>query len=286
MALESATRLVDLINRDNQLDLKPTRLTFGNPVDQPDGLSSADVTALPPGYWGTATIKYRRLGLDHLFSYFTPRVLMEDGESQLTDDELIRRIRSRYPVALNLDEVTITYEQREDGDYYIVTAKDSSLVYKNAVTIGTRPRVQIPISEFIFPDTESYVYPNNSEDRAYARIYSGGWYVPEAEIELSSFMLGQGPDENLVWLTTILSGDQWVLDAEPAEMNLSGALVRYNGLVENIELHPDAGFMLYKFPTATHVMLLELSDTLCTGLVGRLTYYYGVAENEQPDEVI
>lgn len=286
MGLESAKQLVDLINSTNQLKLQPSRVAFTNPVDQGD-LSTTEVTANPPGYWGTATVTYRRLGLDHLFSYFTPRVLTEEGEEFIEDAELIRRVRERYPVKLSVDNVSIAREEREDGVYYVITAKDSSLVYKSSVAVGTRPRNQIPISEYLFPDTESYVYPNVSESRIYARIYSGGWYMPEMSQDLSRFIVGQAPDSNLVWLTTILSGEQWVMDEEvPALRNLAGARVRYNGLVENIELHPDNGIMLYKFPTALNVMLLELSDTLCTGLVGRLTYYYGVVEDEQPEQVV
>ena len=285
MGLESAKQLVDLINSTNQLKLQPSRVAFTDPVDQ-DDLSTTTITATPPGYWGSAVITYRRLGLDHLFSYFTPRVLVEDGEEFIDDDELIRRVRSRYPVKLEADNVTIVREEREDGVYYVITAKDSSLVYKSSVAVGTRPRNQIRISDVILPETENYVYPNASTERIYARIYSGGWYVPEASQELSRFIVGQAPDSNLAWLTTILSGEQWVLDdVEPALRNLAGARVRYNGLVENVELHPDNGIMLYKFPTALNVMLLELSDTLCTGLVGRLTYYYGVVD-EQPEQVV
>ena len=287
MGLESNKQLVDLINSNNDLKLQPSRVAFTNPVDIDGDLSRTEVTAIPPGYWGTATITYRRLGLDHLFSFFTPRVLTEEGEVFIEDAEVIRRVSERYPVKLDIDSVTIVHEEREDGVYYVITAKDSSLVYKSSVTVGTRPRIQIPIDEFIQSETESYVYPNASEKRAYARIYSGGWYVPEASLELSKYLVGQEPDSNLVWLTTTLSGDQWLMDAEDATLrNLAGARVRYNGPVADIELHPDTGIMLYKFPTALNVMLLELSDTLCTGLVGRLTYYYGVVEDEQPEQVV
>ena len=74
------------------------------------------------------------------------------------------------------------------------------------------------------------------------------------------------------------SGDDWALTAEPSVYNLQDAMVTYNGPVSGIDLMPDEGITLYSYPNYDHVLLLELSDVLCTGLVGKLTLYYG-AEN-------
>lgn len=280
MGQESDKALLDLINTTNATDLKPTHVAFGVPTDVVPDLSKVVVTGRR-AYRGDVTVTYRRLGLDHLFSYFQPRILVGADEGVLTPDQVLARIQESYPVKLQSDEVTVVHESREDGDYYVVTAKDSSLVYKSTVTVGTRPRIQTPIDEYILPETSSYVYPNNSADRAYARIYSGGWYLPECGIELSELMVGAEPNTNLAWLTNIVSGDTWALDhTAPAELNLAGARVTYNDLVSGINLHPDDGMMLYRFPEATHVVLVELSDSLCTGMVGKLTYYYGVKDEK------
>lgn len=278
MGQESNKALTGLINRTNASTLLPTQVAYGTPTDITE--DSSQVTASGRnGYRGDVDVKYRRLGLDHLFSFFQPRILVTDQDGVLAPDVVLARIQERYPVKLEADQVTVVHEAREDGDYYVVTANDNSLVYKSSVTVGTRPRVQTPISDFILPETSSYVYPNSSVDRAYARIYSGGWYLPECEIELSKLLVGEDANENLTWLTTIVSGDQWLLDGTaPGELNLAGGRVSYNGPVEGINLHPDDGMMLYRFPEASHVVLVELSDSLCTGMVGKLTYYYGVKD--------
>lgn len=279
MGQESEKALLDLINTTNTTELKPTNVTYGKPVDVADQ-STVTVTGRN-GYRGDVNVTYRRLGLDHLFAFFQPRILVDDDETELAPATVLARIQERYPVRLEVDEVTVMREAREDGDYYVVTAKDNSLVYKDSVTVGTRPRVQIPIADHILPETSSYVYPNNSADRAYARIYSGGWYLPECGIELSQLLVGANADVNLTWLTTIVSGDQWLLDTTaPGPLNLAGARVTYNGPVDGINLHPDDGMMLYRFPAAKNVVLIELSDSLCTGMVGKLTYYYGVKDEE------
>ena len=279
MGQESEKALLGLINKANASELKPIHVTYGKPVDVSD-LSKVTVTGRN-GYRGNVDVTYRRLGLNHLFSFFQPRILVDDLDAILTADQVIAKINERYPVRLEASDLTVEREAREDGDYYVVTAKDSSLVYKDSVTVGTRPRVQIPITDVILPETSSYVYPNTSESRAYARIYSGGWYLPECWIELSQLLVGAKADVNLTWLTTIVSGDQWLLDTTaPGALNLAGARVTYNGPVDGINLHPDDGMMLYRFPEAKFVVLLELSDSLCTGMVGKLTYYYGVKDEE------
>lgn len=279
MGQVSDQALLDLINTTNSTELKPNQVTYGKPADVAEQ-STVTVTGRN-GYRGDVNVTYTRLGLDHLFSFFQPRILVDEAEGALSPATVLARIQERYPVRLEVDEVTVQYEQREDGEYYVVTAKDNSLVYKDTVTVGTRPRVQIPITDHILPETSSYVYPNNSADRAYARIYSGGWYLPECEIELSQLLVGANADVNLTWLTTIVSGDQWLLDTTaPGALNLAGARVTYNGPVDGINLHPDDGMMLYRFPEAKNVVLIELSDSLCTGMVGKLTYYYGVKDEE------
>lgn len=270
----SVERVVDLINETNSISLDPAGVKFDNPADREDGRSNVRLTAKP--YAGDATVNYQRLGLDHLFSFMTPVIRVDESEGILTPEQVIARVKAQYPIDLQLEETTVTHEELPEGTVYVVTAKENSLVYKSSVTFGTRPLTQTPISDFIIADTVSYVYPNNSTNKAYARIYSGGWYLPECSIELNKLRLGEMADDNLTWLTTITSGNSWVLDEEnPALYNLGGAKVVYNGPVENINLHPDDGLMLYRFPEATRVCLIELSDTLCSGLVGKLTYYYG-----------
>lgn len=280
MGQESEKALLELINTTNSTALEPSHVSYGKPADIAPDLSSVAVTGRN-GYRGDVTVKYQRLGLDHLFSFFQPRILVDDTDGVLAPATVVARIRESYPIQLELDDVDVVHEAWDEGDYYVVTAKDSSLVYKSTVTVGTRPRVQIPIDQYILPESSSYVYPNNSADRAYARIYSGGWYLPDCGIELSKLMVGAPANVNLAWLTTIVSGDQWTLDTTaPAALNLAGARVTYNGPVGGINLHPDDGMMLYRFPEATHVVLIELSDSLCTGMVGKLTYYYGVKDEE------
>lgn len=275
MTNASVEKVVTLINEANSISLDPGIVKFDNPADREDGRSDVRLTAQPT-YSGDAHVNYQRLGLDHLFSFMTPTIRADKAEGVLTPELVIARVKAQYPVDLQQDEVNVTHEELPEGIVYTVTAKENSLVYKSSVTFSTRPLTQTPIRDVVLPDSVSYVYPNNSTTKAYARIYSGGWYLPECSLELADLLLGSLADDNLTWLTTIISGNTWVLDEQnPATYNLAGAKVVYNGPVENINLHPDDGLMLYKFPNATHVCLVELSDTLCSGLVGKLTYYYG-----------
>ena len=277
MGTISKSSLIDLVNSENTKKLVPTDVTVSNPTEVADDRS--DVTLTGNGrYRGSVSVNYRRLGLDHLFACFVPRILVNPEENPLSPAEVVARVRERFPITLEVDELDIVHEAREDGDYYTVTAKDNSLVYKASVVLGTRPKVQAPISNVVIPTSASYVYPLPDTERAYARIYSGGWAVPECTAELSELLVGSLADVNLTWLVNILSGDDWALTAEPSEYNLQDAMVTYNGPVSGIDLMPDEGITLYSYPNYDHVLLLELSDVLCTGLVGKLTLYYG-AEN-------
>lgn len=274
MSNASAEKVVKLINEANNISLDPSIIKFENPVDRADGRSDVTFSATSK-YSGSAKVNYQRIGLNHLFSFFRPLIPVDESEGVLTPSQVIERIKSQFPIDLQENEVTITHEVLDVGTAYTVTAKENSLVYAASATFGTKPTVQTPITDYILPDTVSYVYPNNSLNKAYARIYSGGWYVTEAASELGAMLVGELANANLTWLTTILSGDDWYNDISRATgYNLGNAKVVYNGPVSGINLHPDDGLMLYRFPQAENVLLLELSDILCENLVGKLTYYY------------
>lgn len=279
MGADSKQEFLDLVNQDNSLALTNKDVIFGTVLDTEDRSTTRIKAAPGSGYRGGVTLHYRRLKLGTLFGFFQPKVLVPDS-TEPTPQLLLALVKEQYGVDIALEDMVVLRKTIPEGDFYVVEAKDTSMVYSDTVEILLTFN-QLEISTVIDPDSLSYVYPTTQNPDEPAKIdglvYSGGWYVPEASVELSKFVAGNFADKNLAWLVQTLSGDDW--DFEPSDSrpyNLAGALVDYNGPVSGVSLIDDlvVSLLCPQEESDRNVLVLKLDETLCDNFVGLMTIYY------------
>lgn len=280
MGNDSKQEFITQVNRDNlNLVLTKDDVVFGKVNDDQEGRSITRIVAVPgSGYRGGVTLRYNRLRLGKLFGFFQPKVLVPD-DTEPTPGLLIALVKDRYGVELFEDDLIILRKATSQGDFYVVEAKDTSLKFSESTEIKLEFN-QLEIDVVIDSETNNYVYPVEQVDGAGRLIdglvYSGGWFVPEAHIELSAFVMGMSGDANLAWLAQTLSGDDWSHSLEPRERNTEGSLVDYNGPISGVSLIEEPAISLLTPPSGGdgNVLVLTLDPTHCTGVTGSLTFYY------------
>lgn len=280
MGNDSKQQFIAQVNQDNlNLVLTKDDVVFGTVSDNPEGRSITRIVAVPgSGYRGGVTLRYNRLRLGKLFGFFQPKVLVPD-DTEPTPGLLIALVKDRYGVELSEEDLTILRKTTSQGDFYVVEARDTSLKYSESTEIMLEFN-QLEIGTVIDSETNNYVYPIEQGDGIPRLIdglvYSGGWFVPEAGIELTAFTMGMSGDANLAWLAQTLSGDDWTHSLEPRERNTEGSLVDYNGPISGVALIEDPAISLLSTPSGevSNVLVLKLDPTLCTSVTGSLTFYY------------
>ncbi len=276
MALSGGKELVKLINRDNTLDIQSDGVTFARPLDTNTGKTQVLVSGVKgSGYKLRVTVEYQRLGLSTIFKGFKPRVRL----TPFIDDEyteLLEAIRLTYGVKLDLNETSITTREDDDGFNYTVITNDSSLQFSESVEVQALYN-PVEMSEVLNNTGSQYQYPTDNFRLPFARVYSGGWFVPEVREHLLEYVSGRSSDADLAWLAKTLSGDEWVWDGlMQHQYNLYSAFIPYNGpILEWADFHPVTGKTLLVPPEGTErVLVLSLNSYLCTGLAGSLTIFY------------
>ncbi len=275
MAKSSAPAVIDLINAVNDSHLRVADVTLSDPLSPVGRETEIKVTAVPgQGYRGELNITYQRLGLKSIFGFFQPKLDVYTLEVDRMD-LVLGKIYERYGVKLPEDEVTITAAPTDHGLLYTVVVEDTSLQFVEDATFDATV-AKSPIDIFVIPTSPSFVYPLDVAKRAFARVYSGGWYLKDIDFDLSVYQVGQLADDNLQWITQTVSGNTWVRDPElTIAYNIAEAVVVYNGPVTEEALSVPAGRSLLMPPeVAERVLIVELNDRLCPNMVGKLTYYY------------
>lgn len=276
MVMSGAGNLVDLINHDNHTTLGHEEVRFEKPVPQENGKDRVTVVAVPGNrYKLRAIVEYQRLGLTTIFKCFKPKAQL----TPFTDtphQELLDSVFATYGVRLDLSEVNITTREDADGFNFTITTNDQSLQYSEAVEVqGVYD--QVDITTVLSQEGTQYQYPTERYTTPFARVYSGGWAVPEVGPDLALYLTGMAGDDNLAWLAQTLSGDDWYYDGlNQRAYNMYSSYVVYNGSIDAwADFHPATGRSLLVPPEGTsNVLVLNLNSYLCSGLNGSVTFYY------------
>lgn len=276
---DSKQAFLDLVEHDNQVRLTKDDVIFGAVTDEGER-SSVTLAANPTGrYTRSVTFDYRRLRLSRIFGFFQPKV-SASGYEVPSVEVFIELVAAKYGIRFEPEVLTITAKTTEEGHFYVVEAKDTSMVYSDQVTFSIEFE-QIDITTVIGSDSTNYVYPTVQPEgdgavvKADALVYSGGWMVKEAEVDLAELLVGYSATDNLRWLTSTLSGEDWVFIKDTLEdRNLFGSLVEYNGPVADYKLLADSAVSILLPPLATRVLALRLDDQWCKNFTGVLTFYY------------
>lgn len=268
--------LVGLINHDNHTTIPDAAVRFEKPVDLENGKSRVNVVAVPGnGYKLYARVEYQRLGLSTIFKCFKPKAEL----TPFIDDvygELLDAVYKGYGVKLDLSEVDIASREDAEGFNFTITTNDQSLHYTESVEVQALYN-PVEISSVMAGDGTQYQYPTERFLTLFARVYSGGWYVPEIVQDLAMFKQGMSGDDNLRWLAQTLSGDTWQYDGLLVHpYNMYSSYVSYNGPISAwTDFHPATGKTLLVPPAgAQNVLVLSLNSYLCSGLNGSITFYY------------
>lgn len=275
MPLNDQSLLLDQVNTANTLDLTTDDVVFGPVATEQSGRTVTRLQAAPgSGYRGGVTLRYNRLDLGRLFGFFQPKLDVEAGG---TPDAtwLLAKVEEYYGVSLSPTEVTVLQKSTEEGYFFVVEATDSSYRYSSSAEFQL-VFVKIELASLLAAPSDNYVYPTPQETPSAidALVYSGGWLIPEAALRLGNLLVGQVADDDLMWLTQTLSGDDWCNDPLAVQdFNLADGLVEYNGPVAGWSPVAESAVSILAPPTATRVLAVRISAK-CRNLVGCLTFYY------------
>jgi len=264
-----------LLNAGNDSNLTFSDVSFSELVALEGNRTGLKVSSVRGGrYTGELDIEYERLGLITLFKGFIPKLDVYTLEVDRTD-LILGKIAERYGVAINPADATINTHLVEDNYYYEVVTDSLGLQFTESITFKATI-YKSPIDIFVPPVGDRFIYPQSTANRTFSRVYSGGLKLPELGFELVKYQQGQFADQNLAWLTRIITGHGWVLEKDiEIAYNLGEAVVSYNGPIGSLELSPPLGDTLMIPPTGVdNVLVIELNDRLCNNMVGKLTYYY------------
>lgn len=135
MTVDTQQRFIDLVNKDNSLTLTKNDVILGKVSDLPDGRSKTKILAVRgSGYRGGVTLHYQRLRFSKLFGFFQPKVEVPPG-FEPTIPLFIAQVELRYGIRLKEDEVIISRKTTEEGDFYVVEARDTSLLYSDTQSL-------------------------------------------------------------------------------------------------------------------------------------------------------
>lgn len=275
--------VLDLINAVNvkpgtsePLALTPGEVVFGKPVaieNEPDWNTKLLCTAtLDSPYIGSVNLLYARLDIVALFKNIKVNL---DVQEATTTTDLLDRLNARYGLGVTSADIVPSPVAPLSSDTPSVNAEitfaDSCLVYFGtlAVTVGPDVEVGERLSTVVLQtELDGLHYPDPDTDKGQAYIYSYGVDFTDIKPYLQTLKT----EGAVVWSDLArefnkVAEDLWVTDTDPAEYNLQGSVVKYAGVTSD----PAAGDVNDAY---SHVVVLTVSDSLCTNFAGDLYLHY------------
>jgi len=289
--------VLDLINETNpDAKLSLNKILFEHPQvkDDADGTNTSLLVKARKnsGYIYSQEVDYNRLDGHALFRNVTAYL---DVKSPTSSKDLLNLLNSQYGLKITADDIVSApiaegtnppLENPDDPDPvpvdHTITFADTCLAFIGTipVKIGPRPQVGERLSLVITqPKLDGLHYPDGASAKGQAYIYSYG--VDATAI--ASFLKVQAPgivvnDTAFFAELNKIVPELWVAEAEAADYNLKGAEVMYNGSTTEQVDDGKGGTMPKPVVGANmnynSIMLLKLSDTLCSNFTGTLYLHY------------
>ncbi|ANZ50330.1 putative virion structural protein [Erwinia phage vB_EamM_Phobos] len=294
--------VLDFINEKNPTaELELSKVSFDDPRAKTPEDATADGTNTDltvkarknSGYIGTQDVDYNRLDGVSLFRNVTAYL---DVKLPKTTTDLLTQLNAQYGLKLTADDIVPadipadTNPPVTDPDApdpvpvdHTITFAETCLAYIGTipVKIGPKPQVGERLS-LVIPNTklDGLVYPDGADAvKGQAYIYSYGIDATAVATFLKAQAEGVMSNDTAfaVEMNKIVP-ELWVGSEDAADYNLKGANVIYNGAT--IKQVDDGAGGTKDEPVEgantefNNVMLLELSDTLCSNFTGTMFLHY------------
>lgn len=282
-------KLLALVNAANvptlPQALTDTQVTIGvpavntNPAHQRD--TKIELVAIPGvKYRGKVTVFYNRIDLALLFKNVGANVGIDVQDGQ-TSDDLIPLINAKYGTDFEVGDLEQVALVTGTGPRTVtLTAVAGNVAYSGAFDVVYDLEAIDLDSVVIVLDLAGFNYPSADTTKGQASIYS---YNLDGSTVVDDFWAGVvvgAVDDTFVapFNTSFRVDEDWVFDDQaPADFNLSGATVVYNGVNDANSVKAAAPGLLLN-PTYADVCVMKLSDTECTNFAGFITVYHGGAK--------
>lgn len=275
--------VLDLINAVNvdpvtqqPLALAPGEVVFGTPAvvaNEPEWNTQVLCTAANDSkYVGSVTLLYDRLDISVLFRNIKVNL---DVQGATTTTDLLNRFNARYGLGVQPADIVpsavppLTAENPSVNA--TITFADSCLVYFGSLVLTVGPdaavgeRLNTVVTQTLL-DGLHYPDPDTGKGQAYIYSYGVDFTYIKSYLETvttgSAIVLADLQRE----INKVLE-ELWVVDAEAADYNLQGVVVKYAGVTTDpAAVDADDAY--------SNVVILTLDDTLCANFAGDLYLHF------------
>lgn len=234
--------------------------------------STTNQNILPP--IEPQTFFYNRLLLTDVFK---DNYVFEDLPLPFSTLDILERLSVMEDVVFDKDDI----EQKTFTQYpttaIVLQAKPGSYRFEGSLQIQVVNGSRMDLALFDGVEVPSeYSLPNPSSDKAQGYYYLNPFDFSVNRDDLRSLVMGvDNPLDGirLAGILTRISGEQWTCSMTPSERNI--AYSEKNGTVQyNIRYNGAATEHYTARSDKSRVIILELSETLCTGVIGAIRLHY------------
>lgn len=281
----SKQMLVDLVTQDNpKLSLTAPQVEFEDVLPNYNAAvlrnTHGVMRAVPgAGFKNQSELYYNRGDLTMLFSQVRAEVHVPvDAVAPYTNHDLLPLVNARYethfepcdiiqqPVDLTVAEGVVEMRAVGGNPAYFN-------VFQLRYIPGSLGAQELAVV-WVNTSLQGFNLPSGAPGKAHGSIYSynlDGSATPQGY--WGGLPYGAVPPTIAAQFNTLEGvGVEWVYDDQVAACNLAGAQVVYNGPNDPAALHAQFGGNFN--PVYRHVVVLQLSETLCSNFGGYLTVYH------------
>lgn len=234
--------------------------------------SKSNQNILPP--LDTVTATFKRLLLTDVFDQ---GMVFSDLKLPFSTLDIIERLSVLKDVQFDLRDIKHeTFDEYPTGPIVINTLA-SSLRFEGSLSVTVTNGKKMNLSLFQGVEVPSvFTYPNADTEKAQGYYYTNPFDFSKQRDALIPLRTGinntlEGP--LLASYMTALTGEEWVCSPEPAPRNIAfevdGTVGKYR-----VRYHGDATERYTARTDLRNVIVLDLSETLCTDVAGAIRLHY------------
>lgn len=283
LSLTPQQALVRIITHSNQVSIAPDHMEFGIPQALVGRETMIKVTGRKPNdsfmgqvYRGSVDFFYKRIDFGELFAN-TQLSIQMDLPCKTSD--VIRVLSHHYGYVFDSSDYVNELITAENAYGYVLKAAPYSLRWWGQVTLTLLKKEALD-QVTVVSDFGRLIDPSTVRDFVqHRKHFTDGRFYGD---HLKRIPLGDIPADSIlhqalgrVYFEVGEANYNWVHSSVPAEANLKGAKVTFNGRAIDLGITP------YVF-TVSRVLQVELDETLNTKVRGPLTLNY----NSQVTELV
>lgn len=289
----SRVLVYSLINEINGTRYNPTDVRLENVRPSAKGgdfrNTAVDVVGVEEeGFFGSVTVRYRRLDLGEVFSLCDLQVPWKGESSTL---ELIASINKQYGTVITSEDIELSYFNPNVLPKVVtITAKDDSLAWLGSVSVTVIDYVQsLPdaIQQSVLP---IFDYPTGQSAKGQGTLYLRPYLFDNYWSLLRRLVVGKQSVVDSNALVTMInsvvpSTQQWTLSNAASARNLRGDYVGTTAVCS--VLYAGEPTLQYTHRLGVErIVVLQLSPTLNTGYFGYLVMHYNDPTKDLDDSLV